>query len=98
MAYRSRRALSTYGKINTTLVPTDSFGTSVVFLFFHPRPSVLGGEITADLGPEEIFYRPRVVLYIAETPVSGTCIPFCIPLLKEGFDSWYQLKLQYIKI
>ena len=58
---------ATYGKINITLGPTDFFRTSVV-LNFPLSTFGLGRKIKNDLGPEEIFYRPRVILYSTAWP------------------------------
>ena len=55
--------LATYGKTNTTLRPEYFFRTSVIY-HFPPSPFGLGRKMLNDLGPKEIFDRPRVVLYM----------------------------------
>ena len=55
------------GKNHTTLGPEYFFRTSAPARIFRPRPAVSGGMFGRDLGPEKIFSRPRVVLYIVNT-------------------------------
>ena len=52
------------GKNHTTLGPEYFFRTSAPARIFRPRPAVSGGIFGRELGPEKIFSRPRVVLYI----------------------------------
>ena len=57
--------VATYGKANTTLRPEYFFRTSVIY-HFPPSTCGLGRNMLNDLGPKEIFYRPRAVLYNTE--------------------------------
>ena len=65
------------GKNHTTLGPEYFFRTSAPARIFRPRPAVSGGIFGRGLGPEKIFSRPRVVLYIPDNFYNLDCFSAC---------------------
>ena len=77
-------------KINTTLRPIWFPWDLGCCLLFHPRLR-LGRKINNNLGPKEIIYRPRVVLYITYRQSVKIDCCFDTYILCLAFSLWQQV-------